>query len=332
MGKLFQDFVQADASTTRKYGGTGLGLAISRRFCQMMGGDISVTSEPGRGSVFTIRLPANTEEPVFAPASTGLPVITGQGDAPLILVVDDDLTVREVIGRYLERAGFSVVTADGGQEALRLARELHPAAITLDIMMPGIDGWTVLAALKGDPELSDIPVVLITIVDEKNRGFSLGAAEYLVKPVNREKLTGVLRGIVGSLGRRVLLVDDDDFGRKAMGEGLAQNGWEVTEAGNGRVALQCLAQARPDIIILDLMMPEMDGFEFLAELRQKPEWRDIPVVVVTARDLTDEDRNRLNGGAERIIQKSERDELLDEVRSTLGKCIGRRAGATPAKT
>ena len=327
MGKLFQDFVQADASTTRKYGGTGLGLAISRRFCQMMGGDISVSSEPGRGSVFTIRLPANTEEPVSAPASTGLPVITGQGGAPLVLVVDDDLTVREVIGRYLERAGFSVVTADGGQEALRLARELHPAAMTLDIMMPGIDGWTVLAALKGDPELADIPVVLITIVDEKNRGFSLGAAEYLVKPVNREKLTVVLRGIVGGLERRVLLVDDDDFGRKAMCDGLVQNGWEVTEAANGRVALECLAQARPDLIILDLMMPEMDGFEFLAELRQKPEWRDIPVVVVTARDLTDEDRSRLNGGAERIIQKSERDELLDEVRSTLGKCIGRRNGA-----
>ena len=235
--------------------------------------------------------------------------------------------MREVIGRYLERAGFSVVTADGGQEALRLARKLQPAAITLDIMMPGIDGWTVLAALKGDPELADIPVVLITIVDERNRGFSLGAAEYLVKPVNRDKLTGVLRGIVGTVERRVLLVDDDDFGRKVMCESLVQNGWDVTEAENGRVALLCLAQAKPNLIILDLMMPEMDGFEFLEELRKNPGWRDIPVVVVTARDLTEDDRSRLNGGAERIIQKSERDELLDDVRSTLGKCIGRRTGA-----
>ena len=327
MGKLFQDFVQADASTTRKYGGTGLGLAISRRFCQMMGGDISVASEPGNGSVFTIHLPANAEEIAAAPlVSTKAQNIVPQGDAPLILVVDDDLTVREVVGRYLERAGFSVVTADGGQEALRLARELQPAAITLDIMMPGIDGWTVLAAIKGDPELAGIPVVLMTIVDEKNRGFSLGAADYLIKPVNRDKLTGVLRGIVGALDRRVLLIDDDDFGRKAMREGLQQNGWEVTEAENGRVALLRLPEVQPNLIILDLMMPEMDGFEFLEELRKKPEWRDIPVVIVTARDLTDEDRSRLNGGAERVIQKSGREELLDEVRGTLSKCIGRRNG------
>jgi len=325
MGKLFQDFVQADASTTRKYGGTGLGLAISRRFCQMMGGDISVASEPGRGSTFTIRLPVDAEEAVSPPtAALRSPSATTPTAAPLILVVDDDITVREVVGRYLERAGFAIATADGGQEALRLARELHPAAITLDIMMPGIDGWTVLAALKGDPELADIPVVLMSIVDEKKRGFSLGAAEYLVKPVDRDKLTGMLRSIVGSLDRRVLLVDDDEFDRKAMGRGLQHDGWEVMEAENGRIALAQLAKVVPGIIILDLMMPEMNGFEFLEELRANPDWRDIPVVVVTARDLTDEDRSRLNGGAERIIQKTERDELLHEVRGTLSKCIERR--------
>ena len=203
IGKLFQEFSQADASTTRKYGGTGLGLAISRRFCQMMGGDITVKSEPGRGSTFTIRLPV-TAQGVAAPAGRvrcerRRP--PPRAAAPLVLVVDDDVTVREVVGRYLERAGFSVASADGGQEGLRLARELHPAAITLDVMMPGIDGWTVLAAIKGDPELQDIPVILLTIVDEKNRGFSLGASEYLVKPVDRNKLTEVLRNIC-RLGRR----------------------------------------------------------------------------------------------------------------------------------
>jgi signal transduction histidine kinase len=174
MGKLFQEFVQADASTTRKYGGTGLGLAISRRFCQMMGGDIAVASELGRGSTFTIRLPAEfgavhpaaaVREAAAARSSTAA------SGAPTVLVVDDDPTVREVIERHLTREGFAVVTASGGQEGLRLARELHPAAVTLDVMMPDLDGWTVLAAIKGDPELADIPVILVSIVDEKNRGY-----------------------------------------------------------------------------------------------------------------------------------------------------------------
>ncbi len=328
IGKLFQDFSQADASTTRKYGGTGLGLAISRRFCQMMGGNITVKSEPGRGSTFTLRLPVTAQEVVAAPsASTRSSSTVAKGDAPLVLIVDDDVIVREVVGRYLERAGFSVATADGGQAGLRLARELHPAAITLDVMMPGIDGWTVLAAIKGDPELQDIPVILLTIVDERNRGFSLGASEYLVKPVDRDKLTGVLRTIVSPHNRRVLLVDDDDIGRNAVRIVLQQDGWHVTEAENGRIALARLVEARPNVVILDLMMPEMDGFEFLDEMRRKPEWRDIPVVVVTAMDLTAEDRSRLNGGVERIIEKTGRDEMLDEVLDTLTKYIERRHGA-----
>ena len=243
--------------------------------------------------------------------------------APLVLIVDDDVTVRAVIGRYLEHAGFAVETADGGQEGLRLARKLHPAAITLDIMMPGIDGWTVLAAVKGDPELQDIPVVLLTIVDEKNRGFSLGASEYLVKPVDRDKLTGVLRSIVGSHARRVLLVDDDDFGRKAVRAALQQDGWDVTEAENGRVALSQLTKAQPSAIVLDLMMPEMDGFTFLEELRNKPEWHDIPIVVITAKDLTAEDHGRLNGYVERIIAKTGHDDMLNEVLSALTKAIER---------
>ena len=203
MGKLFQDFVQADASTTRKYGGTGLGLAISRRFCQMMGGDITVASEPGRGSTFTIRLPA--EVGAVQPASAVRDAVAARpgaatSGAAMVLVVDDDQTVREVIERHLTREGFAVVTASGGQEALRLARELHPAAITLDVMMPDLDGWTVLAAIKGDPELKDIPVILLSIVDEKNRGFALGATDYMVKPVDRARLSGVLRDICGAGG------------------------------------------------------------------------------------------------------------------------------------
>ena len=206
MGKLFQEFSQADASTTAsKYGGTGLGLAISRRFCQMMGGDITVESEPGKGSTFTIRLPriVQSDETLVTQAraearARAVHPIAEDAEEPLILVVDDDATARDLVERHLERAGFAVVTARGGQEGLRLVRELRPAAVTLDIMMPDLDGWTVLAAIKGDPALASIPVVLMSIVDQKNRGYALGAADYLVKPVDRAKLVETLTGICGS--------------------------------------------------------------------------------------------------------------------------------------
>ena len=324
MGKLFQDFVQADASTTRKYGGTGLGLAISRRFCQMMGGDITVTSESGKGSTFTIRLPAEVGDVQPAAAAVrdavaGARPGAAPSGAPTILVVDDDQTVREMMQRYLVREGFLVVTASGGQEGLRLARELQPAAITLDLMMPDLDGWTVLAAIKGDPELADIPVILVSIVDEKKRGYALGATDYMVKPVDRARLSGVLRDICGAVGRQVLLVDDDDMMRQGMRKVLEQDGWQVAEAENGRVALARLAESRPDIIMLDLMMPEMDGFEFLVEMRARAEWRDIPVLVVTAKDLTPEERSRLNGDVERVLQKGAA--KLDEVLKELGRIL-----------
>ncbi len=324
MGKLFQEFSQADSSTTRQYGGTGLGLAISKRFCQMMGGDIVVESTPGRGSTFTVRLPTNIGHPERLVAQDG--AAPTPSVAPLILVVDDDPTVREVIGRFLERAGYSVVTANGGKEGLRLAQELRPAAMTLDVMMPDIDGWTVLAAMKGDPRLADIPIVLMTILDERSRGYSLGASDYLVKPVDRDKLIGVLRSICGSVGGKVLLIDDDDTMRRGIRLTLEPAGWEVTEAENGQIGLAHLAEARPDVIILDLMMPEMDGFEFLEKIRHRPEWPDIPVVVVTSKDLTMEDRNRLNGGVERIIQKTDRDETLREVCGALTKLLKRGRG------
>ena len=329
MGKLFQDFVQADASITRKYGGTGLGLAISRRFCQMMGGDISVTSEAGKGSTFTVHVPADNTVPHNAAVPKATPIAQparAPAGAATILVIDDDQTVREVMERFLVREGFTVVTASGGLEGLKLARELHPAAITLDVMMPDVDGWTVLAAIKGDPLLADIPVILMSIIDEKNRGYSLGATDYLVKPVDRERLSGVLRNICGTVGRQVLLVDDDEMARRGMRQVLEKDGWQVSEAENGRIGLLRVAETRPDIIMLDLMMPEMNGFEFLAEMRKKIEWRDIPVLVVTAKDLTSEERGLLNGEVERVLQKGapELEEMLAEIGRILHSPIGRR--------
>ncbi|HYH41186.1 MAG TPA: response regulator [Burkholderiales bacterium] len=329
IGRLFQDFEQADASTTRRYGGTGLGLAISRRFCRMMGGDVTVQSTPGAGSTFTIELPATgaaaAEEAPRQQLMRKPPgaANAGRKDGTTVLVVDDDDTVREFMSRFLERQGYDVITAANGIEALARAREAKPAAITLDVMMPDIDGWTVLAALKGDPALADIPVILITIVDEKHRGYTLGAADYLVKPVDRERLAGVLRKLCGRNAGALLIVEDDDTSRSVLRAAVERIGWSATEAANGRIALERLQSARPDAITLDLMMPEMDGFEFLVELRKRPEWREIPVIVVSAMELTDADRRRLLGQVEAVIQKnaSDRDKVLHELSETLSASL-----------
>jgi CheY-like chemotaxis protein len=193
-------------------------------------------------------------------------------------------------------------------------------------MMPDLDGWTVLAAIKGDPALAGTPVVLMSIVDQKNRGFALGAADYLVKPVERSKLVETLASICGASAGHVLLIDDDEVVRRSVRQALEPIGWQVTEAENGQVAVEAIFTARPDVIILDLMMPKMDGFEFLDEFRARPDWQGIPVVVITAKDLTEEDRNRLNGGVGRIIRKSDRDEMLRQLVREIGKCVKQQTG------
>jgi CheY-like chemotaxis protein len=295
-----------------------------------MGGDITVESRLGQGSTFTIQLRAGVAGAVTSESGSDAPArsrFDAASVAPLILIIDDDATARDVVGRFLERHGFSIAMADGGREGLRQVRELHPAAVTLDVMMPDLDGWTVLAAIKGDPSLADTPVILMTIVDEKNRGYALGASDYLIKPFDREKLISVLRSLCGG-GGRLFVVDDDDEARASMRSALEQHGWSITEARNGRMALAKLKEFQPDAIILDLMMPEMDGFEFLDEVRRSPAWRGIPVVIVTARDLTDEDRARLNGGVARIIQKTELNDMLQQICDALGQCIERRRKAS----
>ena len=321
IGGLFEAFSQADASTTRKYGGTGLGLAITRRFCQMMGGDATVESAPGQGSAFTLCLPAVVREAKAAAgqaptiAYSEAPPMTGAGD--LVLVIDDDPAARDLMRRFLSKEGFGIQTAGSGEEGLRLARSLHPVAITLDVMMPGMDGWAVLQQLKADAETQDIPVIMLTMVDDKNIGFALGATDYLTKPIDRSRLAAVLeRYCCGEDGCGVLLVEDDEASREMMRALLTREGWNVTEAANGRAALEQMEGARPDLILLDLMMPEMDGFEFAQRLRERPEWHTVPVIVLTAKDITDADRLRLNGYVEKIVQKGawDHDALLREVR------------------
>ena len=317
--RLFQSFSQADPSTSRKYGGTGLGLVISRRFAQMMGGDIQLQSEFGRGSVFTVRLPrvAGPARPApgHAAAAPADPAF-----APLVLVADDDKATRELISRGLQKEGFRVLAASSGEEALRLAREKRPDAISLDVLMPGMDGWTVLRALKGDPLTSSIPVVMVSMLDDRDIGYALGAADYLTKPFDREKLVLALRRFrQGSSPRPVLVVEDDPATREVVRRALERDGWVVSEADNGRRALESLSRSVPDLIVLDLMMPEMDGFEFVTELRRSEAGQRIPVVVVTAKDITAEDRKRLNGQVRRIFSKGSfsREELTAELRRAL---------------
>jgi GAF domain-containing protein/CheY-like chemotaxis protein/anti-sigma regulatory factor (Ser/Thr protein kinase) len=325
LSRLFEAFSQADAATTRKYGGTGLGLALSRRLCRMMGGDVTVESEAGRGSTFTIRLPARVAEPTeeLVVPSRAADRVTPPG-VGTVLVIDDEAAVRDLMQRFLGKEGFRVVTAAGGEEGLRRARELRPDAITLDVMMPGIDGWAVLSALKADRDVADIPVIMLTIVDDKNLGYALGAADYLTKPIDRERLVTVLKQ--HRRDRPVLVVDDDAGLRQLLRRILEPEGYTVVEAENGRVALERLRDVSPSVILLDLMMPEMDGFEFVAEIRRHEGSRAIPIIVITSRDLSADDRERLNGYVQKILQKGThgRDQLLAEVRELVAASLARR--------
>jgi adenylate cyclase len=323
VNNLFEEFVQGDQTTARKYGGTGLGLAITRKLCRMMGGDALATSELGKGSTFVARLPtgpAATAAPDDQPASA-LEESVPSGDC--VLVIDDDLTARELIANHLRGAGFAIVTAAGGREGLKRAEELHPIAITLDVLMPDIDGWTVLAALRGNPELADIPVVMATVTDDpQHKGMTLGAAGFLTKPIDRDRLIALLQPYQTRERRtHVLLVEDDPTQRERIQSWLKSQQWQISEAENGKVALDRLADDVPDIILLDLMMPEMDGFQLITALHERPAWRGIPVIVITSLDLTATDHARLNSGVKGILLKDTFDpaQLVATVRAHVAK-------------
>jgi CheY-like chemotaxis protein/nitrogen-specific signal transduction histidine kinase len=302
MNRLFQAFSQAEAGTSAKYGGTGLGLAISKRFCQMMGGDIYVESAPGEGSSFTVRLPAALA--VEVPSAEGPSTAPG-GDrgAGLVLAIDDDAVARQLLQRYLTREGFRVLEAADGESGLALAESERPDVITLDVLMPSMDGWSVLSALKSNSSVADIPVVMLSVMDDRSIGFAMGASDYLTKPIDRSRLVATLKRFAGDGEQVVLLVEDDPATRAMSRRTLEAAGWSVTEARHGREGLARLAEQTPALVLLDLMMPEMDGFEFLDAMRANEAWRQVPVVVITAKDLTDDDRRRLNGGVDRIVEK-----------------------------
>ncbi len=305
--KVFEPFVQADASTTRKYGGTGLGLAICKQFTALMGGTLEATSEPGRGSEFVVRLPGRA------------------GNGRSVLVVDDDPIMRDLLERILGRHGYRVTSAPDGRAGLELARRDPPSAIVLDVVMPEMDGWSLLAALKRDPDLAKIPVIVQTVLKDRSTGFALGAAEYIEMPLDAARLLGALARQARRADPAVLVVEDDDVTRTMVVRALEGAHCVVTAVADARAALDRLANSRPDVVLLDLMMPGMDGFDLLDRMRAREEWRELPVVVLTARELSEEERLRLAERAARVLQKGAPGQGLREV-CRMVRMVGEREG------
>ncbi len=307
MGRLFQAFTQADSSTTRNFGGTGLGLTITKHFAAMLGGSISVASQPGTGSTFTIELPVEAhlvgahadDDEIVDP---GVPATPG---AITVLVVDDDPAVHDVLTATLGKEGYVLRHARDGVEALNIMRKEPPDIVTLDVMMPKIDGWSVLGIMKSEPALAHIPVIMLTIVDDRNLGYSLGASEYMTKPIDRQRLIALVHKFApGNEDGVVLVVDDDAEVRAIMRTTIEGAGLPVAEVANGEEALAWLgAHPLPALVLLDLMMPVMDGFAFLTRVRAEPAYGDLPIVVLTAKELTEDEREFLARNTLLILNK-----------------------------
>jgi signal transduction histidine kinase/DNA-binding response OmpR family regulator len=338
--RIFDSFAQADVSTTRKFGGTGLGLTITKRFAEMLGGTVEVSSEENRGTMFRITLPVQAKERATSSPSASRPPShissqTGDGSTGTVLVIDDDPAVLDVVSATLTKAGFDVMTASSGEDGMRLAREIQPVAITLDIIMPGLDGWHVLTRLKADPETRDIPVVLVTMSQDRSLGMALGAADFITKPVDRQHLVNLITGYCAAdPDPELLIVEDDADLRSLLARTFAKQGWRSRQAENGQVALELMNDGLPQAVLLDLMMPVMDGFQFLTTVKADERFKDVPIIVVTAKELDDEDRKRLNGHVAQVLQKGSygRAELLSEIRRLVSNAVGSMAAALPANS
>ncbi len=304
--QIFREFHQVDHGPGRKHEGTGLGLALTKRFAALHGGDVRVESVPEKGSTFTLILPVRAG---VAPAGDHVqPAMNGHGAGPLILVVEDDPAAAELLTRQLIAAGYRTEVARTGTEALAKARDLHPAAITLDIILPEVDGWEVMTQLKSDEQTSTIPVVVVSVVDNPELGLALGAIDYFVKPVEAKELIArlnLLRVKKPNGGEvRVLIVDDEAANRHWLTKALEPAGFTVLPASGGREAIEMAKSLKPDLVLLDLMMPEVTGFDVVEALRADESTRETPIMVLTASNLTKADKRHLNGRVSEILSRS----------------------------
>ena len=334
---VWEEFQQIDGSLSRQYEGTGLGLAIVRRLVRLMGGEIELESTVGVGSTFRLSFPAllrTAAEParaIVAEPAGPADARYRSGERPLVLVVDDDVEVIYILEKYLRDDGYEIESASTGDEAIQKARALHPFAMTLDVMLPDRDGWEVIQTLKSDPSTSDIQIIMLSMLDNHQLGYSLGATDYLVKPVSRRSLLQRLDQLRdGRSLRRVAVVDDDALQLRVLESALTDEGMAVETFSSGQAALEWLSLNTPDMITLDLMMPGMDGFAVLDAVRSLPQLKDVPVLIISAKDISPEDRVRLNGRIAAIIEKGprHREDLLLEVR----RMLQRRRRAAPTGT
>ncbi|OLE78438.1 MAG: hypothetical protein AUG06_10580 [Actinobacteria bacterium 13_1_20CM_2_65_11] len=309
-GRIFHEFQQVDSGVDRQQQGTGLGLTLTRRFARLHGGDVRVESEPGKGSVFTIHMPVRAVPQTQEVESHVLDVASANGDAelPLVLIVEDDPPASELLARQLQRAGFRTAIVRNGKDVVSKARQLKPAAITLDILLPGLDGWEVLTRLKHDETTSSIPVIVISVVDNPDLGIALGAVDYFVKPVPAKELISRLRRFnFGTNGTRpktqILVVDDERANREWLTEILEPAGFGVIPAIGGREAIELARSRHPDLVLLDLLMPEVSGFDVVEALRSERATSKTPIMVLTAKDLTEADKRQLNGRVSSILQR-----------------------------
>jgi CheY-like chemotaxis protein len=315
---IFREFEQIPADPGENLKGTGLGLPLTRKLVELHGGHLRVESEPGRGSVFAFTMPCAVDSPpsVELAPGTGLTEAADRADA-LVLVVEDDPAARDLIAHYLEESGYRVATATSGEEALQQAIALKPDAITLDLVLPDRDGLLVLSQLKSDPETRRIPVVLVSVIGRSELGLSLGAHEWLVKPVPQEVLLRSLDRATRLAGtddkRTILVVDDDPAAVEYVSQIVRQRGSDVLTAANGLDGVALALRHLPDAIILDLNMPIMNGFEAVRVLRENSRTRTTPILIVTAKDLTLDERQGLQHSVQAIVRKGWQEELLAEL-------------------